>query len=77
MRNKLIRLAAILVVMIMLASTAKADLIAWYTQAWFDKYLKGDPSADSRLLTSRWLSDQAEAAIDPDHDGNMFSFYFP
>src|SRR5437899_12906849 len=30
MRNKLIRLAAILVVMIMLASTAKADLIAWY-----------------------------------------------
>jgi len=30
MRNKLIRLSAILLVMILYASTAKADLIAWY-----------------------------------------------
>jgi dienelactone hydrolase len=34
------------------------DLAYWYTTAWFDKYLKGDPAADSRLLTRRWLDDQ-------------------
>ena len=59
------------------ASLRGADEIAWYTTAWFDKYVKGDPSADRRLLTNRWRHDGAEAAIDPDHDGNMFSFYYP
>jgi hypothetical protein len=39
--------------------------------------VKGDASADQRLLTNRWLSDAQEAAIDPDHDGNVFSFYYP
>jgi hypothetical protein len=29
------------------ASLRGADEIAWYTSAWFDKYLKGDPSADA------------------------------
>jgi dienelactone hydrolase len=58
------------------ASLRGADEIAWYTQAWFDKYLKGESSADSRLLTNRWLSDRAEAAVDPDHDGNLFSSYY-
>jgi dienelactone hydrolase len=59
------------------ASLRGADMIAWYTTAWFDKYLKGDPSADPRLLTSRWRADGQEAAIDqPNHDGNMFSFYY-
>src|SRR3954451_2260721 len=53
------------------------DLAAWYTGAWFDKYLKGDPTADSRLLTDRWRADAPEAAVDPDHDGNQFSFYYP
>jgi dienelactone hydrolase len=53
------------------------DLVAWYTAAWFDKYLKGEPSADSRLTTDRWRADAPEAAVDPDHDGNQFSFYFP
>src|SRR3954449_7517616 len=53
------------------------DLAAWYTAAWFDKYLKGDPTADSRLLTDRWRADAPEAAVDPDHDGNQFSFYYP
>ena len=54
-----------------------ADLVAWYTTAWFDKYVKGDGSADRRLLTTRWRSDSLEAAIDPNHDGNMFSSYYP
>ena len=52
------------------------DLIAWYTTAWFDKYVKGDPSADSRLLTDRWLDDQRGAAVDLAGDPNLFSFYF-
>jgi dienelactone hydrolase len=53
-----------------------ADLVAWYTTAWFDKYVKGDPAADERLLTGRWRSDPREAAIDPDGDGNLFSWYY-
>ena len=52
------------------------DLTTWYTNAWFDKYVKGDASADSRLITSRWLDDRPEAQVDPNRDGNMFSFYF-
>ena len=52
------------------------DMAAWYTAAWFDKYLKGDPSADRRLLTRRWLSDRREAKVDPRHDGNMLSAFF-
>ena len=54
-----------------------ADLVAWYTTAWFDKYVKRDSSADRRLLTARWQSDALSAAIDPNHDGNMYSFYYP
>ncbi|KAA9162557.1 hypothetical protein FPZ12_010855 [Amycolatopsis acidicola] len=49
------------------------DLVAWYTTAWFDKYLTHDPSADDRLRTRRWQADQATAAADPVHDGNAFS----
>jgi dienelactone hydrolase len=52
------------------------DLAAWYTTAWFDKYVKGDTTADSRLTTRRWLNDRPEAEIDPRGDGNLFSFYF-
>jgi hypothetical protein len=58
------------------ATLRGADEIAWYTTAWFDKYLKGDPSADRRLMTNRWRSVPDEAAVDPHHDGNMFSFYY-
>jgi hypothetical protein len=58
------------------ATLRGADEIAWYTNAWFDKYVKGDPTADQRLLTSRWRSDAAEAAVDPHGDGNMFSWYY-
>jgi hypothetical protein len=59
------------------ASLRGADMIDWYTTAWFDKYVKGDKSADERLLTNRWRHDATEAAIDPDHDGNMMSYYHP
>lgn len=50
------------------------DLSAWYTQAWFDKYLKNDPDADKRLLTQRWRSDAIDAGLDPAGEGNMFSY---
>jgi dienelactone hydrolase len=59
------------------ATLRGADEIDWYTTAWFDKYLKGDPTADRRLITNRWRSVADEAAVDPNHDGNMFSFYYP
>ena len=59
------------------ATLRGADMIDWYTSAWFDKYVKGDCTADRRLLTDRWRADGEEAAIDqPNHDGNMFSFYY-
>jgi dienelactone hydrolase len=59
------------------ASLRGADETAWYTTAWFDKYVKGDRSADERLLTNRWRHDKQEGAVDPDHDANMMSFYHP
>ncbi|MGH3242417.1 MAG: hypothetical protein ACRDNL_18720, partial [Spirillospora sp.] len=54
------------------------DLVAWYTVAWLDKYVKGDPSADARLLTNRWQDDPLSAQIDPNTppDPNLYSFYF-
>jgi dienelactone hydrolase len=58
------------------ATLRGADEIAWYETAWFDKYLKGDPTADRRLLTNRWRNVPDEAAVDPNHDGNMFSWYY-
>ena len=59
------------------ATLRGADMIDWYTTAWFDKYVKHDPTADQRLLTNRWRHDGTEAAVDPHADGNMFSFYYP
>jgi hypothetical protein len=58
------------------ASLRGADEIAWYTSAWFDKYLKAQKSADKRLLTNRWREDPIEAAVDRHDDGNAFSFYY-
>ena len=52
------------------------DLVGWYTTAWFDKYVKGDPTADARLLSDRWLDDPRSAEVDPAGDGNVFSSYF-
>jgi len=59
------------------ATLRGADEVAWYTTAWFDKYVKGDPTADARLLSNRWRHDGEEGAVDPTHDGNVFSFYYP
>jgi dienelactone hydrolase len=52
------------------------DLVAWYTRAWFDRFVRGDRSADVRLFTDRWRKDTDEAAVDPEGDGNLFSFYY-
>src|SRR3954447_8795909 len=57
------------------ATLRGADMADWYTTAWFDKYVKGDRTADRRLLTDRWRHDGDEAAVDPKGDGDMFSFY--
>lgn len=52
------------------------DLSAWYTTAWMDKYVKGDKTADARLLSTRWRSDIGDREVDPEGGGNLFSFYF-
>lgn len=52
------------------------DLSAWYTTAWFDRYVKGDLSAQRRLLSDRWRRDGIEASVDPAGDGNMYSSYY-
>ena len=52
------------------------DLVAWYSLGWFDKYVKGDSSADQRLLTDRWCDDELTREVDQNDDGNMYSFYF-
>ena len=58
------------------ASLRGPDITDWYTRAWFDKYLKHQSSADARLLSQRWRNDPVEAGVDPNHDGNGFSFYY-
>ncbi|MEO6859264.1 MAG: hypothetical protein ABI323_11885, partial [Solirubrobacteraceae bacterium] len=58
------------------ASLRGPDITDWYTTAWFDKYLRHEPSADPRLLTERWRGDPVEAGVDRNHDGNGFSFYY-
>ena len=49
------------------------DQTAWYTLAWFDRYVDRDLSADRRLLTDRWQKDPADAEVDPAGKGNLFS----
>jgi dienelactone hydrolase len=51
------------------------DMAAWYTGAWLDRYVKGDPGAEARLLTTRWLNDARAKQIDPAGDGNLLSSY--
>lgn len=58
------------------ASLRGIDVAAWYTTAWLDRFVKGDATADRRLLTDRWHADPADVAIDPPEGGNMFSFYY-
>ena len=48
----------------------------WYTAAWFDKYLKcATRRPTRRLLTDRWQRGPARGQVDPEGDGNLFSFY--
>jgi dienelactone hydrolase len=52
------------------------DMVTWYTTAWFDEYLKHEPSADARLLSGRWRDDGAGGAVDPSHDPNLLSYHY-
>ncbi len=65
-----------------LASLRGTDMIAWYTTAWFDKYVKGAhggnsdiEAADRALLTDRWRNDERGGAVDTNGDANLYSFY--
>ena len=66
--------------MMLPASLRGIDAAAWYTTAWLDKYVKGDPTADARLLTDRWRDDPVEHQLDDQsgagEGGNLYSFYF-
>ena len=64
-----------------LATLRGTDMVAWYTTAWFDKYVKcADGSdcerdADRRLLTDRWRDDARGGQVDVNGDPNLYSFY--
>lgn len=45
------------------------ELASWYTTAWMDRYVKGDRSAQRRLLADGWRHD-------PRGGGNLYSFYY-
>jgi len=62
--------------MMLPASLRGIDAAAWYTTAWFDKYLKADPTADDRLLTDRWRADPVDKGLDASEGGDLYSFYF-
>jgi dienelactone hydrolase len=66
------------------ASLRGTDMIAWYSTAWFDKYVKcpgaANPTAceeeaDARLLSDRWRDDAPGGAVDLNDDSNLYSFY--
>ncbi len=60
-----------------LGATLRGEaLCAWYTLAWFDKYLHDDDTADARLLSDRWRHDARGAEVDAGRDGNLYSFYY-
>ena len=52
------------------------DITAWYTTAWFKKYLQKDPKGEAMLLTQRWRNDAAAGKIDPARDPNILSWHF-
>jgi dienelactone hydrolase len=63
-----------------LASLRGGDLVAWYTSAWMDRYVRCgsgrcEREADSRLLSDRWLDDERSGQIDANGDPNVYSFY--
>ena len=53
------------------------DLAAWYTTAWFDRYVKDRPAgALDRLLTDGWRHDAGDRAVDPEGGGNLLSRHY-
>ena len=58
------------------ATLRGVDLTAWYTRAWFDRYVKEDPAADRQLLSARWRTDPGDRRVDPAGGGNLYSFYY-
>jgi alpha-beta hydrolase superfamily lysophospholipase len=64
------------------ASLRGTDMVAWYTTAWFDKYVKCadgsecEADAGRRLLTDRWRDDARGGEVDVGGDANLYSFYF-
>jgi dienelactone hydrolase len=63
------------------ATLRGTDMVAWYTTAWFDKYVKCadgstcEANADRRLLTDRWRDDARGGEVDAGGDPNLYSFY--
>jgi dienelactone hydrolase len=63
------------------ASLRGEDVAAWYTTAWFDRYVKCahrkrcQANADRRLLTNGWRHDKLAGQIDTNDDPNDYSFY--
>jgi dienelactone hydrolase len=66
------------------ASLRGSDVVAWYSTAWFDRYVKCPGTSDEekcarqaekRLLSDRWQADAPGEAVDLNDDGNLFSFY--
>ncbi len=63
------------------ASLRGEDVAAWYTTAWFDRYVKCEndkacqAAADTRLLTNRWRNDPLAGQVDANGDPNDYSFY--
>ncbi|GEM_PF-1864584 len=63
------------------ASLRGEDVAAWYTTAWFDRYVKciGDAACEreaaARLLSDRWRDDPRTGDVDPAGDANAFSSY--
>ena len=62
------------------ATLRGGDVIAWYTTAWFDRFVKCrsnscEAGADRRLLSDRWQADAPGQAVDQNDDGNLYSFY--
>jgi len=64
------------------ATLRGTDMVAWYTTAWFDKYVKCadgsacEAEADKRVLTDRWRDDERGGQVDTAGDPNLYSFYF-
>ena len=53
------------------------DASAWYTTAWFDRYVKGQVrSGTRRLLTDGWTHDARDRRVDPEGEGNLLSYHY-